>query len=67
MEREILKQILIKIYSNDSVKSILSGRMKPSYETMFDLNKEHKIPFEIWNDIKSYISNDTEVKEVAQV
>ena len=58
MKRKILKQILTKTYSTDSVKSILIGRMKPSYDVMFKLNQKYNIPFTAWSDIKSFITDD---------
>ena len=56
MKKEKLKAILNKHYSKDGVKSILCGRMKPSYEVMLKLNEENKIPFTAWKDIKSYVT-----------
>lgn len=61
MKRQKLKTILSTIYSEDAIKSVLSGRMKPSYEVMCTLNEKHKIPFTAWKDIKSYVSNNTEI------
>lgn len=67
MKKEKLKTILNKHYSKDGVKSILCGRMKPSYEVMLKLNEENKIPFTAWKDIKSYVTeivtnNETKAK-----
>lgn len=57
MKRSTLKQILEKHYhSEDSIKSILSGRRKPSYEVMFKINKSDNVPFTAWKDIKSFIN-----------
>lgn len=58
MERQRLKEILSNYYSKDGVKSILCGRMKPSYEVMLKLNETYKIPFTVWQDIKSYINEN---------
>ena len=58
MKRQKLKSILSSYYSKDSVKSIFCGRMKPSYEVMLKLNKQHNIPFEAWKDIKSFINTN---------
>jgi hypothetical protein len=65
MKKETLKKILSNHYSKDGIKSILCGRMKPSYEVMLKLNELHKIPFTAWKDIKFYISNsnDTTTKD----
>ena len=57
MKKEKLKTILSQHYSKDAVKSILCGRMKPSYEVMLKLNEKHKIPFTAWKDIKSFITD----------
>ena len=67
MKKEKLKTILSQHYSKDAVKSILCGRMKPSYEVMLKLNELHKIPFTAWKDIKSYVTeivtnNETKAK-----
>ena len=56
MKKEKLKTILSKHYSKDGIKSILCGRMRPSYEVMLKLNEENKIPFTAWKDIKSYVT-----------
>lgn len=61
MKRNKLKTILSLYYKEDGIKSILSGRRKPSYEVMLKLNEKHKIPFTAWKDIKSYVSNNTEI------
>ena len=34
----------------------INGRRKPSYEVMCALNEKHKIPFSVWKDIKSFIT-----------
>ncbi|WP_108062673.1 hypothetical protein [Poseidonibacter lekithochrous] len=67
MERQKLKQILLELYSDDSVKSILSGRMYPSYKMIIKLNSEHKIPYSAWADIKTYMSNCTKCSKSTQV
>lgn len=58
MKRKNLKKILSNHYSRDGIKSILCGRMKPSYENMVILKEKHNIPFEAWQDIKSFISEN---------
>ena len=65
MKRAELKKILAPYYSQDSIKSLLCGRMKPSSKSMFMLNKKHKIPFTAWIDIKSFVTEsvtNTETK-----
>ena len=42
-------------YSEQSIKYILAGRNKPSYEVMLKLSKEHGIPFEAWQDIRAWL------------
>ncbi len=37
---------------------ILRGERKPKYEVMVELHQKHNIPFDIWLDIKSHITND---------
>jgi len=63
MKKEQLKTILNKYYSFDGVKSILCGRMKPSYKVMLELNERHKIPFTAWKDIKSFITDSVTSNE----
>lgn len=58
MTREKLKQLLTKYYSVAGVNMILRGERKPSYEVMYQLNESEKIPFTIWKDITTFISND---------
>lgn len=58
MKKDIIKKTLLLYYSKDSVKSILCGRRKPSYEVMLKLNEQHNIPFEVWKDIKSFINTN---------
>jgi len=60
MEREKLKNILLKYYTNPASNHILRGIRKPSYENMLHMHKQDSVPFEIWQDIKSYLQeNDT--------
>lgn len=59
MERKKLKNILLQYYIDSASNHILRGIRKPSYENMLSMYKEHQIPFTAWEDIKSYISNDT--------
>lgn len=64
MERENLKNILLKYYVDSASNHILRGIRKPSYEVMVELDKKHNIPFDIWTDIKSYLKNDTKDETV---
>jgi hypothetical protein len=57
MTKHELKNILQKIYKTDTVKSVMCGRSKPSYKKML-LLKEKGIPFEAWQDIKSFITDN---------
>ena len=60
MKREKLKTIIETYYSKDGTKSIMCGRVNPSYKMMVKLNEKHKIPFTAWKDIKSFITNHTQ-------
>jgi len=63
MKRETLKKILADLdYSKDTINSILSGRRKPNQDIKYYLEKEFKIPFTAWKDIKSFITNDTKTQ-----
>ena len=42
-------------YSDTAVKYLLTSRIKPSYEVMLKLSKEHGIPFEAWQDIRAWL------------
>ncbi len=57
MERKKLKQILIKFYSVAMANMILRGERRPSYEIICQLHSKYEVPFNIWLDIKSYVSN----------
>ena len=61
MKRETLRSILKKSgYSDVAVRKIISGERRPSYEKIIRLNRDHRIPFVAWADIRSYIQpNDT--------
>ncbi|RZV13668.1 hypothetical protein D3M61_07235 [Aliarcobacter butzleri] len=58
MKRDKIKKILQNYYTFESIKSILCGRMKPSYKMMIKLKEQHNIPFEAWEDIKTFISKN---------
>lgn len=63
MERKIIKEKLLNHYVDSAANSILRGIRKPSYKVILTLYKEHNIPFEAWQDIKSFINstqNDTQ-------
>jgi hypothetical protein len=59
MNRKKLKNILLNFYSPAGADLILRGERKPKYEIVVELHKKHKVPFDIWLDIKSFIKNDT--------
>jgi len=70
MERELFKQKLIKYgYKLGMRKSLACGRAKPSYEAMLVLYREHGIPFEAWEDIKSFLkpNNKATLKEMKKL
>ncbi len=64
MEKEKLKQILLKYYKEVSVYPILRGEKRPSYGIIYKLHFKHGVPFDVWADIKSFIKNDTKKEEV---
>jgi hypothetical protein len=58
MTREKLKQSLMAVgYENDSIKSLLCGRAKPSFKKAQLLYSKYGVPFEAWIDIKQYLQN----------
>lgn len=57
MERKKIKQLLLSFYSTAMADMILRGDRKPSYEIICELDKKHKIPFDVWLDIKSFVNN----------
>ncbi len=63
MQRVEIKKILELYYSEDSIKSLLCGRRKPSYENMIVLNEMHNIPISAWKDIKSFINKSLPEEE----
>ena len=59
MKRKKITQILLNVYSKDSVKSILTGRRRPSLKNIIRFEREHNIPASVWLDIKSYLHQNT--------
>jgi hypothetical protein len=60
MKREKLKKILLNYYREAAANHILRGIRKPSYENMLHMHEKDNVPFNIWQDIKSYLQeNDT--------
>ena len=66
MKRNKLVQILNNVYSKDSVKSIVSGRRKPSLKNIVKFESEFGIPIQAWLDIKSYLNNHIPSKNNVQ-
>lgn len=67
MNRSKLIKILSNVYSKDSVKSIVSGRRRPSLENIVKFEKENNVSPSVWLDIKSYLQdNDTKQKNNVQ-
>jgi len=64
MEKNTLRTILSQYYSTPSINKILKGDRRPRYEIILELHRKHKIPFDVWIDIKSFINNDTKKKGV---
>lgn len=60
MKRKKLINQLLELYSKDSVKSILIGRMRPSYSQMLKLYRKYRIPFTAWEDIKVWLKEQEE-------
>lgn len=54
-----LRDILREEYSEPTVKKIMTPnkryRIKPSYEKMLLLWREHSIPLEAWEDIRAWL------------
>ena len=58
--KKIQKALLENGYTYDTMKSIMCGRSRPSMKRAIELKQNHKVPFEVWIDIKSYLQkNDT--------
>ena len=56
MDKKTFKKIMEQVgYSSSSVKSLRSGRMKPTYSLMVELDKEYGIPFDKWLDIREFL------------
>ena len=58
MKRQDLKKILEKDYRKSSIDSILSGRRRPNGYKKYEYEKKYHIPFEAWQDIKSYLKKE---------
>jgi len=57
--RKKLKTALLNFYTNSGADLILRGERRPKYENICELHSKHRIKFDVWLDIKSYIKNDT--------
>lgn len=55
MEKNKLKQILRQDFSKDMTNSCLTGRRKPNANKRYEYEKKYGIPFEAWDDIKSFL------------
>jgi len=66
MKKSKFKQILQNYYSDSTVRAIVRGFRKPSYEIMLKLEDKHSIPFKAWRDIQSFISKDNNTTIVDQ-
>lgn len=66
MKRVQFKKTLASLgYSTDSIKSIMSNRMKPTADKMFILEDKFNIPLGAWRNIKAYLlDNDTKSKKI---
>jgi len=59
MNREKLKKCLEHYgYKADSIKSLMTGRMKPDLRKAYNLEDKFNIPVSAWRDIKSYLQNN---------
>ena len=56
MRKNKLIKLLQEHYSYKMANACINGKRKPSYEVMCALNEKHKIPFSVWKDIKSYVT-----------
>ena len=63
MERKEIVKILSQHFASSTIRSYLSGHRKPTYERMIMLYKEHNLPFDIWLDIKAFITPSKEARE----
>lgn len=61
--RKDIKKSLELHYKVDMVKSLLSGRAKPSYSKAQILYEKHGIPFEAWIDIKAFLATAKEEED----
>lgn len=67
MKKKKLEKILLKYFADSTVRAVLNGTRKPSYENMLMLKEIHKIPFTAWLDIKSYLQeHDTKTTKLEQ-
>lgn len=58
MKRQELENILKEYYGSEhTVTSILVGRRKPNGNIRYQIEVNHNVPFEAWNDIKYFMSN----------
>jgi len=68
MKREKLKKILRNFTNSEhTITAYLKGTRRPTYENMLVMHRKYKVPFTVWEDIKSYLqNNDTKTKNSVQ-
>lgn len=57
MTKKELRQILSKDFGLDMINSCMAGRRKPNGQKRNEYQKKYSIPFEAWDDIKSFLHN----------
>jgi len=67
MKRNKLKTILGRYYKESAVNHILRGIRRPSYEKIIEMHDNHGIPFDAWQDIRTYLQDNDAEKEHRKV
>ena len=57
--RSVIFEKLRKYYGVSMCNMILRGERPPKYYMMVEMARDHDIPFDVWLDIKSHLTNDT--------
>ncbi len=63
MKKENIRHILTdEGYSKSMINSILAGTRKPNADLRYKLEQKFSIPFKAWVDIKTYLQDNTTIK-----
>jgi len=60
---EKIRNALKEVYSPVTVRAILRGDRRPSFDKMVQLQDKHGIPLDAWRDIRQWLEKQSEEGE----